>query len=170
MGRGYTVSEYSNLVDSLRAARPDIALSTDLIVGFPGESDEEFNATLALVEATRFSSVFAFKYSPRPGTAAPKLGPPVDEQLANERLQKLLARQQEIQRTLNGKLEGEIRDVLVTGMGRKPGMLTGRTSCHRIVHFAINGQSTPLGSLATVRIEQALPNSLLGTLAEGAAT
>jgi tRNA-2-methylthio-N6-dimethylallyladenosine synthase len=170
MGRGYTCDEYMTLVDSLKAARPDIALSTDLIVGFPGESDEEFAATMRLVESVRFSSIFAFKYSPRPGTAAPKLGPPVEMEVADQRLQSLLARQQEIQRSLNEELEGAEREVLVTGMGRRPGTMNGRTSCHRIVHFPLEDDRMPIGRLVRVRIEQAMPHSLLGTLVPAAAT
>jgi tRNA-2-methylthio-N6-dimethylallyladenosine synthase len=162
MGRGYTIAEYADLVSSLRVARPDIALSTDVIVGFPGETDEEFEATMRLVEKTSFSSIFAFKYSPRPGTAAPKLGPPIEEEVANDRLQMLLGRQQEIQHELNRALEGSVREVLITGLGRKPGTLSGRTACHRIVHFPIDGTESRVGSLAEVRIERALPHSLLG--------
>ena len=164
MGRGYTIAEYTALVSSLRVARPDIALSTDVIVGFPGETDEEFAATMRLVEKTSFSSIFAFKYSPRPGTAAPNLGPPTDEQVADNRLQTLLGRQQEIQHALNQALEGSEQEVLITGMGRKPGTLSGRTTCHRIVHFPIDGVDATVGSLATIKIERALPHSLLGNL------
>jgi tRNA-2-methylthio-N6-dimethylallyladenosine synthase len=169
MGRGYTVDEYARLVADLRRARPEIAISTDLIVGFPGETDEEFAATMRLVESQRFSSIFAFKYSPRPGTAAPRLGPPVDAAIADSRLQIVLARQQEIQRQLNGTLEGSVQEVLVTGPGRRPGTLTGRTICHRIVHFPAEPETALVGRLTSVRIERALPHSLLGTRVESAA-
>ena len=172
MGRGYTIQEYRQLIESLRDARPEMALSTDLIVGFPGETDEEFAATMRLVEDLEFSSIFAFKYSPRPGTAAPRLGPPIEEAIADDRLQRLLARQQRIQSRLNRSLEGSTRQVLVTGWGRKPGTLTGRTTCHRIVHFPAEeeGSPTALGTLTTVRIEQALPHSLLGRAIASPAT
>jgi tRNA-2-methylthio-N6-dimethylallyladenosine synthase len=162
MGRGYTIGEYDDLVESLRRARPDLALSTDIIVGFPGETEAEFEATLELIRRTRFSSIFAFVYSPRPGTAAPKLRDRIPKDVADERLQRLLSEQQEIQRRLNEHLVGETFDVLVTGPGREPASWTGRTPCHRVVHFPENGTGLAMGDLASVRIERALPHSLLG--------
>jgi len=163
MGRGYTVDEYRALVSSLRAARSGLALSTDLIVGFPGETEEAFAATLRLVEDLRFAGVFAFKYSPRPGTAAPRLGGDIDDATASRRLQEVLELQNGIQRELNRDLIGAEMDVLVTGWGREAGSLTGRTSCHRIVHFAAPAEPPAFGTLARVRIESALPHSLLAS-------
>src|SRR6185503_21054174 len=94
MGRGYAIESYLQLVDDLRRVRPGLAVSTDLIVGFPGETEEDHCATLELVERVRFAQLFAFKYSPRPGTAAPRLGvPAVDDEVASRRLQELLALQ-----------------------------------------------------------------------------
>jgi tRNA-2-methylthio-N6-dimethylallyladenosine synthase len=167
MGRGYTVDSYRALIASLRQARPGIALSTDLIVAFPGETEEDFAATLALVETMRFSQVFAFKYSPRPGTAAPRLKEEeVPREVADARLQRLFALQTEIQRALNNELVGTSQTVLVTGWGKKPGTMTGRTPCHRIVHFPIGESAAPtLGRLTAVRIETALPHSLTGSRA-----
>lgn len=162
MGRGYEIETYRDLVGQLRKARPELALSTDLIVGFPGETDEDFQQTLDLVEETRFASVFAFKYSPRPGTAAPRLDRPVPGAMADERLQALFGVQEPIQRELNQALVGETHQVLVTGYGREPGHLQGRTSCHRIVHFPVDGSPAPLGTLTHVRIEKALSHSLIG--------
>jgi tRNA-2-methylthio-N6-dimethylallyladenosine synthase len=162
MGRGYSRAEYLELVARLRAARPRLALSTDLIVGFPGETEEDFGQTLELVEAVRFASVYAFKYSPRPLTAAPRLGGAVPGDIADERLQRLFALQQGIQRELNQALVGEEREVLVTGWGKQPGVQTGRTTCHRVVHFDGGADPVPLGRLARVRIDKALPHSLLG--------
>lgn len=161
MGRGYTRADYLALVAQLRAARPGLALSTDLIVGFPGETEGDFQATLDLVEEVRFSSLFAFAYSPRPGTAAPRLDGQVDPSLAAERLQRLLATQETIQRQLNQHLVGTEHEVLVTGWGKHPGTQTGRTTCHRIVHFPTGPTETPLGHLTRVRIESALAHSLL---------
>ena len=163
MGRGYTVDLYDGLVAELREARPDLALSTDIIVGFPGETDAEFEATLDLIRRTRFSSIFAFVYSPRPGTAAPRLGDPVERSIADARLQELLALQQQIQRELNEQLVGETLDVLITGPGREPASCTGRTPCHRVVHFPEPSDQPPMGALTAVRIERALPHSLLGS-------
>ncbi len=162
MARGYTVEEYRRLASALRRARPDLALSTDVIVGFPGETEEEFRGTMDLVRELRFSSVFAFKYSPRPGTAAPRLGGDVDPEVADRRLQDLLATQQEIQRQINRKLEGETFDVLVTGWGREAATQSGRTPCHRIVHFPAENGGTPLGRVLPVVIERGNPNSLIG--------
>jgi tRNA-2-methylthio-N6-dimethylallyladenosine synthase len=161
MGRGYSVAEYRELVDGVRAARPTIAISTDLIVGFPGESEADFEATLELVAGVRFAALFAFCYSPRPGTAAPRLAGAVPLEVAQERLQRLLALQNEIQAELNRELEGREMEVLVTGWGRE-NRLEGRTSCHRIVHFAPGRGAPPAaGELTTVRIERGLPHSLL---------
>jgi len=162
MGRGYTHREYRDLVSQLRDARPEIALSTDIIVGFPGETEDDFTATLELVEAMQFASVYAFRFSPRPGTAAPRLADPVDEATGSRRLQELLSLQESIQRTLNETLVGEEMSVLVTGCGTAPGALAGRTTCHRIVHFEALDDAAPLGSITPVLIEKANPHSLLG--------
>jgi len=164
MGRGYEIAGYHELVRSLRSARPSIAISTDLIVGFPGESEEDFEATLELVRSVRFSALFAFRYSPRPGTAAPRLDGAIPEAVADERLQRVLALQNEIQEELNGALVGRELEVLVTGEGRGEGRFQGRTSCHRIVHFDAPSRSVAPGTFQRVRIDRALPHSLLGSL------
>ncbi len=163
MGRGYTAAEYDRLAADLRRARPDLALSTDIIVGFPGETEAAFENTLDLVRRTRFSSIFAFVYSPRPLTAAPRLSDPVPQEVAAARLQELFAVQQEIGHALNDELVGSTQRVVVTGPGRDAGTWSGRTPCHRIVHFPHGGADEILpGQLAAVRIERALPHSLLG--------
>jgi tRNA-2-methylthio-N6-dimethylallyladenosine synthase len=162
MGRGYTRAEYLELVRQLRQARLDLALSTDLIVGFPGETEEDFQQTLDLVNEVRFGSVFAFKYSPRPGTAAPRLDGAVDPDVASERLQRLFHLQEKIQREINQSLVGKELDVIVTGWGKQPGTQTGRTPCHRIVHFPIAGEPALLGSTTRVQVEKGLSHSLLG--------
>jgi len=163
MGRGYTIDAYYRLVEDLRLARPGLALSTDLIVGFPGETEADFEATIDLIREVRFAQVFAFKYSPRPGTAAPRLAvdPPPDD-VASRRLNELFALQREIQHELNELLVGREMDVLVTSGGKQPGDQTGRTSCHRIVHFSAGSNPTPLGQLTRVRITRAYPHSLIG--------
>ena len=163
MGRGYTAAEYRELVARLREVRPDLALSTDLIVGFPGETEEEFAATLRLVEELRFSSIFAFKYSPRPFTAAPRLDDPVPDATASRRLQELFELQNGIQRELNQRLVGETLEVLVTGWGREAGTQTGRTSCHRVVNFQAGAEPAAAGGLLSVRVDAAFPHSLTGT-------
>lgn len=168
MGRGYTIELYRDLVARLRESRPGIALSTDIIVGFPGETDEDFEKTQKLVEEVRFASIFAFKYSPRPGTAAPRLPvPEVEPELADCRLQELLAFQKRIQSEINQTLVGKSLEVLVSAWGKKPGTQTGRTSCHRLVHFPFESNPFDLGELTRVEIEKALPHSLLGRLVAG---
>jgi tRNA-2-methylthio-N6-dimethylallyladenosine synthase len=163
MGRGYDVASYRDLLARLRAARPSLAVSTDLIVGFPGEEDEDFERTLDLVREARFASVFAFKYSPRPGTAATRLRDlPVESEVADRRLQRLFECQLEIQRELNQALVGREMEALVTGPSRQAGYLAARTSCHRIVHFAAAEDATPVGSLVPVRVKHASSLSLLG--------
>ena len=163
MGRGYSIDLYDDLIRRLRISRPDLALSTDLIVGFPGETEEDFEQTLDLVRRTRFASIYAFKYSPRPGTAAPRLK--VDEvplEVADRRLQNLFRVQEEIQKEINASLVGRSFDLLVTSWGKKPGTQTGRTSCHRLVHFPYGEQPIELGAMTQVKVHQALPHSLLG--------
>ena len=166
MGRGYTVGAFKDLVGQLRQARPDLALSTDLIVGFPGETEGDFEQTRLLVEETGFASIYAFKYSPRPGTAAVQLPDPVDDSIAGRRLQELLQVQESIQRSLNEQLVGSEMDVLVTGWSQQPQLQSGRTACHRIVHFPAEPATHPLGSIAPIVIEKANPHSLLGRQTE----
>jgi tRNA-2-methylthio-N6-dimethylallyladenosine synthase len=162
MGRGYTRAEYLDLVGQLRRARPELALSTDLIVGFPGETEEDFQRTLELVREVRFAVVYAFKYSPRPGTAAPRLGGEVDPEIASERLQRLFELQEGIQREINEGLVGKEFEVIVTGWGKQPGTQTGRTPCHRVIHFETGSEPVTLGGVTRVQVETAFSYSLLG--------
>jgi len=162
MGRGYTVESYLELVDRIRAARPDVVFSTDIIVGFPGETEEQYGETVRLLERVRFGTVYAFKYSPRPGTAAPRLGGTVDPDVANRRLNELFAVQTEIQRELNRALVGETFQVIVTGWGKEPGFQTGRTPCHRMVNFEAGSAPADLGTMVEVAIDRAFPHSLVG--------
>jgi tRNA-2-methylthio-N6-dimethylallyladenosine synthase len=162
MGRGYTRNEYLDLVDQLRRARTDLALSTDIIVGFPGETEEDFEQTLGLMRGVRFSVVYAFKYSPRPGTAAPRLDGAVPAETADERLQRLFVLQEGIQREINEALVGKDFEVIVTGWGKQPGTQTGRTPCHRVIHFETGAEPVTLGGTTKVRVETALSYSLTG--------
>ena len=162
MNRGHTAEEYINLIERIRAARPDIALSGDFIVGFPGETDEDFEATLSLVEAVGYASAYSFKYSRRPGTpgsAMPKqIAEPVkDERLA--RLQELLASQQ---RQFNEAQKGRILPVLFEKPGRHEGQLVGRSQYLQSVH--VHAPKSMLGSIAPVKIEDTTPNALAGRL------
>jgi tRNA-2-methylthio-N6-dimethylallyladenosine synthase len=167
MKRRYTSGRYREIVDSLRQRSPDAAISSDFIVGFPGESEEDFGATLNLIEEIQFSSVFAFVYSPRPGTAAHRWGReaelPVEQ--AKARLDRLFELQRAVQKRNNRNLEGSVLDVLVEGEHEGRGTLSGRSSCNRIVHFEKPArQATTPGSYVGVRIERGLENSLVGRL------
>ncbi len=164
MGRGYSIQHYREVVDRLRSARPELALSTDVIVGFPGETERDFEQTVLLVEEMRFASLFAFAYSPRPGTAAPNLPDAVEPEIASRRLQVILETQESIQRQLNESLVGSQLPVLVTGTGNTDSTLAGRTACHRIVHFQSDAStdSRVLGEIHPVLIERANPHSLIG--------
>ncbi|HEV7668389.1 MAG TPA: tRNA (N6-isopentenyl adenosine(37)-C2)-methylthiotransferase MiaB [Thermoanaerobaculia bacterium] len=169
MGRGYSRADYLDLVRQLREARADLALSTDIIVGFPGETEEDFAETLELLEEIRFAVVFAFCYSERPGTAAPRLDGKVDPAVASERLQRLFAVQDRIQRELNQQLIGRKFEILVTGWGKTPGTQSGRTSCYRIVHFPHADAPVTLGQTTWVEIEKAHPHSLTARRLAGVA-
>jgi tRNA-2-methylthio-N6-dimethylallyladenosine synthase len=163
MGRGYAIADYHRLVADLRRTRPGIAISTDIIVGFPGESEEDFAATLELVREVRFSSVFAFRYSPRPGVAALRLPElPVGKEAASERLQRLFAAQTVVQRELNEELVGRTLPVLITGPSKQPGVFHGRTTCHRIVHFPVAAGESPAGRIVDVEVTRANDHSLMG--------
>ncbi len=164
MGRGYATELYFDLIERLRKSRPGIALSTDIIVGFPGETEQDFQLTLDLLSRVRFASVYAFKYSPRPGTAALRLNQPeVPLEDADRRLQTLFSLQREIQTKINQALVGEVFEVLVTSLGKSAGTLTGRTPCHRVIHFEHDTATSYIGSLIDVKVERAYPHSLIGS-------
>lgn len=162
MARGYSRQEYLDLVGQLRVARPDLAISTDFIVGFPGEDESDFSATLDLVGEIRFSALYAFKYSPRPGTSAPRLDGAVADGIASERLQRLFELQESIQQEINDGLVGQRLDVLVTGRGKREGTQTGRTPCNRTITFDVAGEPIELGKIAHVAVESAYAYSLVG--------
>jgi tRNA-2-methylthio-N6-dimethylallyladenosine synthase len=166
MKRRYTASEYLEKIARVRAALPQIALSSDFIVGFPGETEEDFASTLALVRAARFASVFAFRYSARPGTAAARWGREtfVPDDVAAERLARLLALQTELGAEVNRSLVGRELDVLVEGPD-KHGRTRGRTPCNRIAHVSGDGGLSKPGDYLRVRIVRGLPNSLLAEVA-----
>ena len=169
MNRGYTRACYLSRIDYLRRAVPGIAFSTDLIVGFPGESDDDFQATLSLVRGVEYDQLYAFAYSRRPGTTATLLDGSLADEVKQERLQELLAVQEVIQRRRNQALVGGAFEVLVDGQGRLDnGLLKARTRCNRIVHFS---GSACRGEFVEVRITRANAHSLIGErlVARGAA-
>jgi tRNA-2-methylthio-N6-dimethylallyladenosine synthase len=161
MKRQYTRAEYLDLVARLRVAVPGLALSTDVIVGFPGETETDFAETLSLFEEVRFAGVFSFTYSPRPQTAALRWEHDVTPQEASQRLVRLEALQQDVQRGLNRALEGQTLEVLVEGLDRKRRNSSGRSRCGRVVNI-LDGPDLAPGTLVDVQIERGFPNSLLG--------
>lgn len=163
MNRRHNVDDYRRLVERLRAARPDLALSTDLIVGFPGETDEDFEATLALVAEIQFVQAYSFKYSPRPGTPAAAMPNQVADSVKVARLARLQSLLNDLQRTFNEGCVGRIMPVLLDRPGRAPGQLVGRSPYMQPVHVSTDADL--LGQIVDLRIEQARPNSLVGALA-----
>ncbi len=162
MKRRYDRSHYLETVARLRSAVPDIAISSDFIAGFPGETEEDFEQTLSLMREVRFSGVFGFTYSARPGTAAHRWGSATEvaPETAAGRLARLLAIQEEIQTELHRDLVGRVFEVLIEGVDRK-GQASGRTPCNRIVHVE-SGPAPAPGEYARVEITRGLPNSLIG--------
>jgi tRNA-2-methylthio-N6-dimethylallyladenosine synthase len=162
MRRRHTRDEYLALVDRLRAAMPDIALSTDMIVGFPGETTADFEETLSLVEAVRYHSMFSFKYSPRPNTLALKRMPDdVAEEEKTRRIVALQALQKDIQGELYEAAVGRDEEVLVDARSRRRHWeLSGRTAGNTVVN--LSGDPSWIGRLVRVRITAANPNSLRG--------
>jgi tRNA-2-methylthio-N6-dimethylallyladenosine synthase len=162
MKRLYTREKYLETISRIRAVVPDIHFSTDIIVGFPGETEEDFQETLALIEEVRYGSLFAFKYSPRPGTPALKLGEAVDDAIASERLQRLFDLHERHKRERLESYRGRVMPVLVEGPSKHdPVMLAGRTDDYWVVNFT-GDPATPVGSILDVRIESAMHHTLRG--------
>jgi tRNA-2-methylthio-N6-dimethylallyladenosine synthase len=167
MNRKHTAESYLRLVERVRAARPDLALSGDFIVGFPGETEADFEATLQLVRESRYASCFSFKYSRRPGTPASAMPGQVPEEVIDERLQRLQALLVEQQVAFNAAQVGRTLPVLLVKKGRHPGQAIGRSPYLQSVH--VNGAEQLLGSIVAVTIEGAAQNSLAGALLKAAA-
>ena len=163
MNRRHTAADYLALLDRIRAARPDIALSGDFIVGFPGESETDFEATLDLVRRVRYASAFSFKYSPRPGTPGAEMDGHVPEAIKSERLQRLQALLRDQQIAFAQGLVGTDIDVLIEKIGRHPGQMVGRSPFLQPVVLPTGLGA--IGDRVTIRVKSLLPNSLL---AEGA--
>jgi tRNA-2-methylthio-N6-dimethylallyladenosine synthase len=162
MNRQHTAETYLRLVERIRAARSDLALSSDFIVGFPGESDKDFEATLALVREVEYAQAFSFKYSPRPGTPAAAARKQIPEDVKDARLQALQALLSEQQAAFNASCEGRTFSVLFEKPGRKVGQAVGRSPYLQPVH--VEGAANLIGQIRDVRIEAVLPNSLKGAL------
>jgi tRNA-2-methylthio-N6-dimethylallyladenosine synthase len=161
MKRNYTAMEYRSIIRRLRAARPDISISSDFIVGFPGETDADFEQTMKLVDEVRFDGSFSFIYSPRPGTPAAALADPTPHEVKLARLQRLQARLAGFAQEYSAAMVGTRQRVLVEGPSKKDAAeLCGRTENNRVVNFA--GPARLVGQFIDVDITQALPHSLRG--------
>jgi tRNA-2-methylthio-N6-dimethylallyladenosine synthase len=162
MNRRHTRADYLETIASMRAAQPNIAFSSDFIVGFPGESEEDFRATLALVDEVGYAGAFSFKYSPRPGTPAADMADQIADEVKAERLQRLQAAIDRHQATFNARCRGRTFDVLFEKPGRHPGQIVGRSPYLQPVQ--VTGPSTMIGDIAAVTITEISANSLFGAL------
>lgn len=161
MGRGYSIADYIDKVEKFKALGPDIFITTDIIVGFPGESDKDFRLTMDLIEEVRFDNIFSFMYSPRPETRAAGFDDQVPESVKKERLKTLQKRQMEITMEKSLKFVGTKARVLVEGKSVKDEKeLTGRSSVNRVINFP--GPTTLVGEIIDVTITKAFTNSLRG--------
>ena len=165
MNRSHTVDSYLRLLERVRAARPDIALSGDFIVGFPGETDAEFEETLGLVDAVGYAAAFSFKYSPRPGTPAATMADQIALSVMDERLQRLQAALNRDQLAFNQASLGKTCTVLVERKGKYPGQWLGKSPWLQSVHF--EGEAA-IGDIVTVELAEAGPNSISGRLLQPA--
>ena len=166
MHRGYTVARYLELIDEIKETVPDIALSTDIIVGFPGETDADFAATVDIVERVAYDNAFVFRYSRRPGTPAADMSDQVPDAVKAERNAVLLEVSGRVAAQRSRRLAGRVLPVLVDGVSRKDAReASGRTRCNRVVNFDAQGRGL-LGTVVPVQITEALPHSLRGALAE----
>ena len=165
MKRGHTALEYKAKVRALRRIRPHISLSSDFIIGFPGETEQDFRDTLQLIDDIGFDSSFSFIYSARPGTPAAELKDDTDMEVKKQRLQILQGRIAQQASAIAAGMVGSEQRILVTGVSKKdPGQLSGRTENNRVVNFSSSDRDL-IGDFATVAIVEALPNSLRGVLA-----
>jgi tRNA-2-methylthio-N6-dimethylallyladenosine synthase len=164
MNRRHTRADYLNIVEQLRGARSDLALTSDFIVGFPGETDTDFAATLDLIGSVGFSGAFSFKYSPRPGTPGADMSDQVAEEIKSERLARLQAAVDQSQAAFNRRCIGRTVDVLFERRGRHPGQIVGRSPYLQPVQ--VTAPSSLIGNVAAVTISDVASNSLFGVLAQ----
>jgi tRNA-2-methylthio-N6-dimethylallyladenosine synthase len=165
MQRLYDREQYVERISWIKSARREISITTDVIVGFPGESEEDFEQTLSLLQEVEYDGVFAFKYSPRPNTPAVKLEDAVSEEQKSRRLGLLLEKQRVIQLRRNQRYLGELLEVMVEAKNESRGQWVGRTSQNKTLNFTSPGLSDlPLGGYVDVRVTAAFPNSLVGEM------
>lgn len=163
MNRGYTREEYLEKLTALRKARPGLSITSDMIVGFPGETEADFSQTISLLEEVRYADIFSFIYSSRPGTKAADFPEQLTYDHKRERLEQLQELQRNITRELNHALVGTRQEVLVEGVSKRGDQLFGRTTGNRVVNFA--GSTSLIGSVVEVLIVKGYQNSLLASLA-----
>jgi tRNA-2-methylthio-N6-dimethylallyladenosine synthase len=161
MVRTYTREEYLEKIAMIRAAKRPIAITTDIIVGFPGETEEDFAETLSLLDEVEYDSLFSFKYSPRPNTPSLKMPDAISEEEKSRRLAILQEKQREITAKRNAALVNTTFDVLVSGKSRRENQWSGHSSCHRVINFTSQQQNL-LGTYVQVLVTGAGPNSLVG--------
>jgi tRNA-2-methylthio-N6-dimethylallyladenosine synthase len=158
MNRGHRVEDYMRLIEKIRATRPDIALSGDFIVGFPGETEADFEATMALVREVGYAAAYSFKYSPRPGTPGAEMPGQVPESVKTARLHRLQALLHGQQTAFNTACVGRELPVLLEKTGRRPGQVVGRSPYLQAVHLP--GDGLKIGDIVRARIEAVGTNSL----------
>lgn len=164
MKRGHTVLEYKSKLRKIQKLRPNMSFSSDFIVGFPGETEQDFEATMNLIQDMAFDTSFSFIYSPRPGTPAADLSDETPESVKKARLKILQSRIVAQAQNISRRMVGNVERILVTGYSKKdPGQLSGRTENNRVVNFRCD-QAELIGHFADIRIEEALPNSLRGVM------
>lgn len=164
MKRGHTVLEYKSKLRRLKKIRPSISFSSDFIVGFPGETDKDFEATMNLIQDMGFDTSYSFIFSPRPGTPAADMADDTPEEIKKQRLALLQQRITQQAQEISRRMVGNTERVLVSGYAKKdPGQLSGRTENNRVVNFRCDNPAL-IGHFADILIEEALPNSLRGTL------
>ncbi len=169
MAREYTREWYLERISWMKAARREISMTTDIIVGFPGETDRDFEDTITMLAEVKYDAVFAFKYSQRPNTPAIHMADSVPEEEKGKRLQVLLDRQRELQREHYGRHVGQVLEVMVEGHRNARGQITGRTTQNKTLNFTHGQLIEPAaGSYLSVRVTTALPNSLVGEAVETA--
>jgi tRNA-2-methylthio-N6-dimethylallyladenosine synthase len=163
MKRGHTVLEYKDKIRRLREVRPTLSISSDFIIGFPGETEQDFEETMQLIEAIKFDQSFSFIYSPRPGTPAATMVDDIPLTVKKQRLSRLQTRIDELATAISQAMIGTIQMVLVENFARKsPQQLSGRTENNRVVNF--DGDASLIGKMVQVQITEALPHSLQGKI------
>src|SRR5215469_251581 len=163
MARTYSREEYLEKIALMKGAKRGISITTDIIVGFPGETERDFADTLSLIDEVQYDGAFCFKYSPRPNTPSLTMEDALPEEEKSRRLAILLERQREIQRAKNEKLVGQVLEVLVDGKSKKAGQWSGHTTSNKVVNFSSQAENI-LGDYVQVRVTAATPNSLVGEM------